>query len=270
MLKPFLSLFLFFSLISAASAQKRFISVADESFTINSQTALNGKTFNIVEVTLPEKATGIIYRITSGSKGTLKETKPLLLQLKEYSPDDFTINNSLGRMTIKSDSPRPINMYIMDHPMEAEKFQSGQPFSPCKKFESRSEICFYSNECIITDKLYFGFANSDVAIGADVQFEMIAVVDDKAEVAAKNYPFVITNTTNSSVQIQWSKDGNIQSALSSVPGSTVITQRFPHKTMFVTVRTSLFKFKKYQVISDFKYEIYWNPTFQGWDLSRKG
>jgi hypothetical protein len=268
MLKSLLYLTLLSSLSFVSNAQKRFVTVADDSFTINSQTALNGKTFNVVEATLPDKAIGVIYRITSGSKGTLKQSKPLLLQLRDYTPEDFTINNSLGRLTIKADQPRPINIYVLDHVVEAGKMQASKPFVPCKQFENRSEICFYSNECLTSSKLFFGFVNPDVSIGADVQFELIAIIDDKAEAKVKDFPFVITNKSNSSVQIQWSKDGNIQSAVETFPGGTVYTARFPDKLMYITVRTSLFKFKKFQVFSDAKYEIFWNATFNGWDLAK--
>ncbi|MDB5012222.1 MAG: hypothetical protein JWQ25_424, partial [Daejeonella sp.] len=157
MLKLLLSVLLLSSLSIISNAQKRFVSISDESFTINSQTALSGKTYNVVEATLPEKVVGIIYRVTSGTVGTLKESKPLILQLKDYTPEDFTINNSLGRLTIKSDKPRPINIYVLDHIVEAGKLRSGKPFIPCKQLENRSDICYYSDECITTNKLFFGF-----------------------------------------------------------------------------------------------------------------
>lgn len=268
MLKLLLSLYLF-SLVSYASAQKKIVSVADEFFTVNAS-AMAGKNSNMVQVTLPPKTVGLICRVTSTPEGSVQRFKPLMRRLRSLNPETLTANSSPGLMNTNPGTAAPINMYIMDHPADIRNFKAGLPFSSCKNYDNRSGICFYTDECLNADKLSFGFVNQNIAGNASVRFELAAVIDDHEKIREKRYPFVITNKANSPVELEWSKDGTVQAYPISLPGATVLTQRFTEKVMYVLVKISPSKFKKYQIISDYKYEIEWNPDFKSWDLLRKG
>ena len=249
-------------------SQKRFVSVSDESFIINSQTALNGKSFNSVEVTLPEKTTGIIYRIISSSIGNNVESVPLIKQLKEFTPDDFAVNNSLGRLATKANSPRAIDFYLINHQSDIGNFSRKEAFSYCKKIENRAEVCYYTDECLVGSKLFIGFVNNDATTGADVQFEMVAVIDAASDVTTR-FPFVVSNSYNKAATLEWSADGINYSAGQTIPAEMVSTMSFPSSPMFLRVRTNLIKFKNYKVLSQAKYKVYWNTTFNGWDLAQE-
>jgi len=232
------------------------VQIIDETFTVNSISAINGNTRNTTKITLPEKTKGYIYRISVTPKGSNALSNSLFDLLQTVGSTNISLASSFAKYTIQNGDNNSVDAFIFDNVFDADNFLSKKDlnWSACKMMLNRLSCCFASQDCIGRN-VYFGFRNNNTMQGLNVRLEIVALVDQSLTANYK-YSYPISNTTNKEVIYLISTD-NINWEKIQLRSGYKFTHLIDAAELFIKINTER-KSVVYKLTPDERYKVYWN------------
>jgi hypothetical protein len=152
--------------------------VINQTITVNSRTAINGNTRNIISADIPENANGFIYRISIFKKGqSALANASLLLLLRRAGGLKIALGTALIQYVIKSNDNQAVDAFIFTNEYDATSFyaKKDESWSACKTMLNTVNCCFSTSECQAR-QIYFGFRNNNIRQGLNVRIEIVAML----------------------------------------------------------------------------------------------
>ena len=166
------------SILAESIYAQELVQVTDETLTVNSVTAMTGYTRNKTEVTLPDRTSGYIYRISVFPKGTNPAGPSLFSLLKKLGSSNISLASSFAEYAIANNDNSSVDAFIFSSPDDANNFYAKKDgyWNACKSMPNRVSCCFATKECM-GKEVYFGFRNNNIMKGLDVKLEVVALVE---------------------------------------------------------------------------------------------
>ncbi len=169
-------------LVTFTCKAQTLVNVMDQSFTVHSAGNVfvntNSSSRNVIEVQLPAKATGYIYRVASSKRGS-GQGSSLSELLKGSGTSQLRMEASLAQYVVSQTDGQAVDIFAFDNTDDANSFLRKQDnnWQCCWRNLRVINICFATAKCL-NPVLYFGFRNNNPATPINVHLEVVALVDN--------------------------------------------------------------------------------------------
>ena len=158
------------------------VNVMNQYFTVHSSGNMlvntNSNTRNIIEVQLPAKSIGYVYRVTTTEKAFDSAEHRLSDLLRGVASEKLVFEAELAEFTIDHADSGAIDVFAFNNDADANHFLLKQDtdWQSCWQHLGVISTCAATQKCLAAN-LYFGFRNNNIATPVNVHLEVVALVD---------------------------------------------------------------------------------------------
>ena len=239
---------------------QQFVSVMDQLFTVHSSGNVfvnnNSSSRNIIEVHLPAKTVGYVYRVSAKAKNSLTGQNAQLFDLlKTIAPKQIVMEAALTQFAVQQTDGEAIDVFAFNTADDANIFLRKQDnfLRPCWYNLGVINTCFAKNTCL-SPTIYFGFRNNNLATGINVHLEVVAVIDTSAKI---EYRYSISNGVNQNLYYLLSNDQVNWERHLVATGYTDNLSSGQSK-LYIRLITSVTSMVTYEILPEQRYRIVWN------------
>lgn len=247
---------------------QKLVDVLNETITVNSKTAINGKTRILTSARIPIGAKSYIYRITITKKGGMTTGSTLFTLLTNMKNRKVAYAAALTELAITNNDNNSIDAFIFHSSYDADNFlvEKDKDWDACQALLSVKNSCRLVDNCI-GQNIYFGFRNNNFMQGLDINIEIVALIDEKPKKIYKS-TFGIINASGYDIVFDLSKDGKNWRTTSPVKTNHRVFYTFDQSCYYMRVVTSQTVMKYMTLYPNERYEIIWDSKNNFFTIQR--
>lgn len=254
-------------LLSLHCNAQQFVPVMDQLFTVHSSGNLlvnsNSSSRNVIDIHLPDKTVGYIYRVSAKAKNSVSGSNNQLFELvKGIAPKQIVMEAAIAQFVVNQADGAAIDVFAFNTVADANGFLLKQDnvWRPCWYNLGVLNTCYARNTCI-SPTIYFGFRNNNLATGINVHLEVVAVVDTNA---TNTYGYTLSNGANQSLSYLLSSD-QVNWERHSITAYDANTFNSTQSKLYIRLVTFVLNMVTYELLPGQRYRIVWNNIGR-WDL----